>query len=740
MWRSRFLKPTRPAGDVNARTILSAPALAALMARGVRVAAIGAAVLALGRAGLAQEVTKARLRVQQVEATPSVVSSVSGAGGATLRQILDAADSQLLNALEQTRKFELAPRDLRAVIREQDFAQSGNVNRLDPQTAKILQMAGVKYVAVVRVDNFQDVTSRMTLEGPVGTTQGERRTIQIQAVVQVVDATSAIVLRSTSVRLEPSTTNEAMAGGTTDGRQTNSLIGSVSSELARRAANEITDAIYPAKVVGYTMGTVTFNRTRGSGVEPGQFWEALAPGQRMVDPDTGEALGAEEVSIGWVVVTDPGDRFSKAEAIADNGIERNTILRLRTTLPPGINPNARAKGSASAAGAAVPQPESARLPADPAAAPAPQAAVNSNPTLAPAPAPVPAGADGSRTQPLRFAIFIKNRAKSVPDSRVMYLEDQVAQSATDTLVEVIRREDVANAVARFAKEGANAGTNSADADKTDRLLSDRTTALALAQMLGADALITASISALDRETRDYNDGTNKTFLETYTLRCTYGIIDGATGGSLAAGPADAVVSYRTTENLKVTADPTTELLTDCGRQIGEKIRAQLVSARTRRPTAGAEEIDVQVNMFLADMRIPRLEKTGEGQYRVMADTVDVGVMNAELLVDGVSAGTAPGVMHVRPGLHKLRLERPLMESEERMVNARRGLVLNIPMRMSADGWARWKENAQFFDTLRANQILSEGELAKARGIAEFLTNSHLKLDLNTAGWGGLLGH
>ena len=223
------------------------------------------------------EPTKYRLRVQEVDATTALKSSTSGSARKSLDQIVDACDEQLLNAVEQTRKFELVARDPNAVIREQDFAASGNIDSLDPQAAQQFKMAGVKYIAMVTVDNFQDVTRRMTLEGGLGKTEAERRTIQIQAVVRVVDATRATVLRSTNVTFEKAAVDEIIAGSTSEGgRKTDALIGQVSNELATRAANAITDMLYPAKIIGYTNGVITFNRTKSSGAAKGPKCTGMA--------------------------------------------------------------------------------------------------------------------------------------------------------------------------------------------------------------------------------------------------------------------------------------------------------------------------------------------------------------------------------------------------------------------------------------------------------------------------------
>lgn len=677
---------------------------------------------------------KARLRVQQVSATTSVVASTQGVAASTLRQIVDAADTQLLNAVEQTRKFELVPRDLNAVIREQDLAMSGNVNRLDPQAAKALQMAGVKYVAIVTVDNFQDITQTMQLEGGLGKTNAERRVIQLQAVVQVVESTKGTVLRSTNVKIEESATSETLAGASVEGRATNALTGSVSRELATRSANEITDVIFPAKVIGYTMGVITFNRTKSSGVDSGQYWELFAPGPNMVDPDTGESLGAEEISIGWCVVTDAGEKFSKAAAIVDNGVDKGTILRRRTALPAGIDQNQRATGSSirNTAPSVVP---SASQPV--------QLVTGAMPPSVPAERAVPqlpgTSLQGSPAKPSRLAIFVKNRATGIADARVMAMEDQITATATDASIEIIRREDVANAVARFASAGANAGTNTTQAEMVDRLLSDRASATSLAHMLGADGLIVASMSSFDKETAAYNDGTQATTVDTFVLRCTYAILDGASGGSLGSGTADSTASYRQTANLKVTADPTNALLTDSGRQIGAGLRAYFANQSARRPSAVVEECDVQVNTFLADMRVPRINRDANGELSLAAETVEVGVFNAEVLVDGVSVGVAPGTVRLRPGLHKLRIQRQLCEPEDRMINVRPGMIISVPLRLTTEGRAQWMQNAAWFDTLKTNENLREVERVKAKAFADFLSDCGLKINLDTSGWGSLLG-
>ena len=698
--------------------------------------AIMASTAAWARQG--GEAVKYRLRVQEVKATNALVSSTQGAALASLNQVVAAADTQLLNAIEQTRKFELVPRDPNAVIDEQDFARNGNVSTLDPQAAKSFQMAGVRYIAMVTIDNYQDVTQRMNLEGGLGTTAGERRTIQLQAVVAVVDTTKATVLRSTGFRLEKAAINEVLAGSTVEGgRSTDALIGMMSSELATRAANEITDMLYPAKVVAYTNGLITFNRTKASGASSGQYWQVFHLGPEMTDPDTGESLGAEEVGVGWAVVTSAGDRTSKAEAIVDNGIDRGMIMRSADRLPAGIDPAMRATGSAT------PSEELGGVrPSSRASAPLEGQSGDAGTRLA-EPQSKPEGASEVKTR--KYAIFVKNRVKEINDDMVMAMEDQIVAAAIGPNIEIIRREDVANAVSRFATSGANAGTGDPKAQALDRMLSDSTSAVSLAQNLGADYLLVASMSSLESESIDYDDGTTKTKVDRHTLRCTYNILDGGSGVSVNAGVADSQTAMRKTANISIKSNFTTELLNQSGRLIGAEVRKQVAAGRVRAPDPVAADTGVQVNIYLADMRVPRVRRLENGDYAMSNETVDVGVLNCEVLVDGLSVGSAPGTLQIRPGLRRLEVRRPLCVPEFRMVNVKPNMVLQIGIRLTEEGRAQWMENAKFFEQLRAGEVaartqerLADAEVEKARGFAKFLEKSEFKVNWDVSAWNGLI--
>ena len=58
-----------------------------------------------------------------------------------------------------------------------------------------------------------------------------------------------------------------------------------------------------------------------------QVWRVFAVGKELIDPDTKEVLGKEEVEIGKVRVTDVLPKFSKASIVEDRGIAEGALLR-----------------------------------------------------------------------------------------------------------------------------------------------------------------------------------------------------------------------------------------------------------------------------------------------------------------------------------------------------------------------------------------------------------------------------
>ncbi|MBU3729621.1 MAG: PEGA domain-containing protein, partial [Phycisphaerales bacterium] len=449
------------------------------------------------------------------------------------------------------------------------------------------------------------------------------------------------------------------------------------------------------------------------------------PGQDMVDPDTGEALGSEEIRVGWARVTNAGPRFSTAQAIEDFGIDRGSIMRLRPEgLPAGVDPNAKASGSAS--------PGAVGSPARPAGA------ASAAPTVPPAGANVPSAssANGSAAPvaaaaaPMKVAIFVKQRPGCIPQDKVSVLEDDLTAAVTSGRFEVIRREDVVNAVNRLAPSGPNAGTGTPESELADRLLSSQTSAVNLAANMNAAYLLTAAITTFDKATRAFNDPALKveTVVTEWTLDVTYSILDGTTGGSLVSGSALSRVAVRQTPELAVEIDALNRCLRESAGKIGVALNEVAARGGIRDAATTPADTKVQITAVLADLSVPEAVKGPDGQYTVTANQYRPEPMNVSVMVDGMVIGQTPGTYEIRPGLHRIRLERPGLEPVERMVNVKPGLAISIPMQLSPEGRANWERNARFFSELQNGAVLREAELIRVNAMAEFLKQSSIRID------------
>ncbi len=653
---------------------------------------------------------KPRVAVRSIDATDGVVRAARANGQAeALQQILEAADGQLIRALSDSRRFDVVARsDLAEVLKEQGLADSGLVDPSDPQTARAYALAGARYVVTVRVDNFQDAVAKADFDGGLGRTTIERRTVQLLGTLRIYDTTTGVLLETVGLRLEESDVRETLPGARHEGRLTNALLGSVAETLARRAANAVLDRLAPARVLAYTFGQVTLNRAEGTGIEPGQYWRVYHAGRELVDPETGEVLGAEEVPVGWVRITEVTPRFSKAQAIEDDGIDVGAVLRLAPDgLPPGVDPNGRVRNSA---GSAAPARERGPGVAN----------------EAPSRAPEIADADPEPAGTTRLAIFVRLADPDLRPEHADAIESWVTAGLAGPGIEVISRSVVLSAVAALGSTPGEADDASA---RAARLLDDQASAAALARTLGADGILIATAADLSESRRQFADpdlGVESDLTET-ELSMTWTLISGATGGAVASGHAEAAAKERLSATSRQSRPDLGPLLRDAGMRLGRSARASALAeaGRTRAPAEG--EVRVTVRVSMEELSVPEIRKI-DGAWVVTGASLPLTPSATDVLVDGFLVGTAPGEITLTPGPHRLRLEGPGLEPADRFVVAREGMTLTVPVRLSEEGRARWMQHAAFLEGLKDGAALRENEQALAHGLAQFVRSSRLTID------------
>ena len=689
----------------------------------------------LGNSVFAQ---KATMAVRGFEATPAVQESASASGSLNaLDQIIQGAQAQLEAAVQNSGKFDIVARqDLPAILKEQDLADSGLVDTLSPGAARSLELSGARYLAVLTIDGFQDVTDTTVLQKQLGATRAERRTIQLSGVVKVFDTTSGKMLATSPLKITQSQLDEIMPGVERDGRKTQAVLATVASKLALDSSLSITDAVFPAKVVAYTAGQITFNRVKSAGVSVGQIWEVMHAGQELLDPDTGISLGREQISVGWARVIDAGDRFSRAEAIVDNGIARGAIMALRSAgLPANVDPAARATGSDSA-GSAQGAPPAGGSQGSPSGTIEDSGAVSQ-------------GLAG-RT----LAIFTRNIASKIPPSGTGILEASLSARLSGAGASVISRSDVINGVARFAGDDANSGGAGLESRAVEEALSNQASALRLAQLLGADGIIVVTLTRYNEDTRTFEAGdlgVESTKVTTYDLGAAYQMLSGDNGASVFGGTVDAQRKLKETSDFTQRTNPIDGLLDAASVKLSSEIAMNSSSMDSVVSSTASSRSSVKLELIASGLEVPDIVVNAQGETVVGATRLPLSPVGARIYVDGVLTGAAPSTLSLSKGVHRLRIDHPLFSPLEEIVNVRGGddvQTFTFAMVLSAEGRQEWERNVEVLESLKNGEVLREATLIRVRAFAEFLRNSRVDIDtsevrnLNLGGrtfWGQVLG-
>ena len=333
--------------------------------------------------------------------------------------------------------------------------------------------------------------------------------------------------------------------------------------------------------------------------------------------------------------------------------------------------------------------------------------------------------------PRKTAIFVQNLDPKL-NSKVPFLEDQVASRIGGKDFTVISRADVLNAVKVYSVEKPVASDRNALGTKLDQLLSDNSSALRLAQNMGADFIVFVSIGSLEKSTRKFKDDSIGVQTENtiHTLRTTYKVVEGYTGGALGGDVVKSAKTIRQTANLQIEdGDVVNELLEDAAVKVVEGLSGK--AAQFKAPAVpGKVEISIAAavkdlsgnEITLPDVRLNENNQLVQGDKSVAVQA------SAAIEIDGFAMGTTPARLKVFPGAHKLRLTRVGFADVELTINATEGLALTPTMQLNDEGYRRWKDIREFMDKLDTNRKLTDARVEEIRGNAQRLRQSGFLVD------------
>jgi hypothetical protein len=238
--------------------------------------------------------------------------------------------SHLVNALVNCRKFDVLEREeLNAAIKEinfgeSDYADAAKVVKLGNMlNADYVVIPEIRYISVIALSKEIPYIAERQLQYR-GKISMQMRTVDVK--------TSKIVASGMG---ETSVTNRVRRVEESPALPIRDFVAGLYAQSAVEESARIIDAAYPIKVVAVTEATCVINRGAGA-IEEGEMLGVYSPGELMVDPDTKESLGYQEVKLGVVKVVKVDPKTATAVIVEGVGrIQKLNICRrqLGTAIP-----------------------------------------------------------------------------------------------------------------------------------------------------------------------------------------------------------------------------------------------------------------------------------------------------------------------------------------------------------------------------------------------------------------------
>jgi hypothetical protein len=255
--------------------------------------------------------------VAKIKATPALLADAAGNNRkSSLDRMSQALDSQLIAALQQTRKFTLLARSDSDALIEENAASGQN-----------FAFGNSDLTLVVTIDDFQDFTQ--TAHFATINKTATKRVIRFATVAKLYETKTNKLVETANFQEQNLDTEEELANSASSGGElSDSLLLALTRRMSEKVAQRVADVAYPARILAKTGKIVTINRGDGTGIAAGQLWEVFALGEELIDPDTGASLGREEVSVGKVRIQRVTPRTAQAEISGEDlGIDRGAVVR-----------------------------------------------------------------------------------------------------------------------------------------------------------------------------------------------------------------------------------------------------------------------------------------------------------------------------------------------------------------------------------------------------------------------------
>jgi hypothetical protein len=170
----------------------------------------------------------------------------------------------------------------------------------------------------------------------------ERVSAEVIIDLRLIDATSGQIVYSAKGKGKASQTG--LASDLIKGEKSYSAEATMTTPLGQASRSAMQEAVvglmtgmpkirWSARVVDVRNGVVYLGAAAADGMQPGLELEVYEMGEALVDPGTGQSLGAPERLVGTVLVETVLERFSTAKITSGEGVARGHVLRLKGATP-----------------------------------------------------------------------------------------------------------------------------------------------------------------------------------------------------------------------------------------------------------------------------------------------------------------------------------------------------------------------------------------------------------------------
>lgn len=243
---------------------------------------------------------------KKIALLPVINNSASTPAGKKLAKNLEnAIESELV----QTRRFAVLSRtNIDKVITEQNFINSDDVHKAE--RAKLGNLLGGDVILSISIE-----------KGFISNKETEDRLTG-----QVMKETMGLI--TLNLKAISAVTGEIKFSESYSSHYGGKIISLdlMVKDVAAKAVKDLSSRIYPPLVVNANNSEVVIN-LGGKGVKVGSVYKVYSKGETILDPYTGESLGAVETEIGSVLITRVESKFSVATIVSGGAFAPGMVVR-----------------------------------------------------------------------------------------------------------------------------------------------------------------------------------------------------------------------------------------------------------------------------------------------------------------------------------------------------------------------------------------------------------------------------